>query len=425
MKRFTTLLAQIIFLIAALPAVATPVVVHIVGSSANRYCVNLAILRSFDGGTQVNVGATASSFNWSDISYFHGTMGGTDTIVETRFEGSTAGIAAITKGWTTAFLPDDLDQTAGATIAVYTTSFPNFSTGYGLNTLPTTNQVTPDAVLSDLFQSSTTYRSPVLQDSPSQAVGVVPYVWIRTPSANSSVNAIDNMTRQTATLLYGNGSLPLAFWSGLSSDEGSILYAAGRNPDASSRVCIFAECGQGITPTVVQYHPTNTGSDATAVSGLSQTGSITAIEVFPDTSGVGGRTFLGGNGGEWSDSYLSNYMSKVFNIGTPGALIAYCSLADAISSVKWGAVPIAWNGVSIIQSNGVGNQPTVDLTPIMNGTYTYWSYEHVLYLSGQTTAKKSVANRIANLMKQSFYQIPVSNMRVSRQVDGGYTGPVY
>ena len=432
MKPANKILA-IIAAVGATTASAAPVVLHITGSTAFRAQTNLAIVKSFDSGTTVNVGTSNASLGSSGASYFHGTMGGVDVIVETKFTGSTGGIKAVTSGALLEFFPDNLDTVSGATVGIVTgtsPTIPTFSSGNGLNATPSgVNTVAAEMTMADTYQSATLYRTPVLAGatitgSSNDIVGVIPFVWIRTPSSDAPLANLTNMTNKTANLLYGNGTLPLAFWSGLASDETNIVYGAGRDPDSGTRLSTFAESGLGANATVVQYNPS--AQNATAVSGVSTSGQITGVQVFPDTNVVNlGQTFVNGNAGEASGGTLAGYMSKAFNTGTPGALVAYLSYNDAAGAIQAGAVPLTWNGVSITTTNGLGNAPTFDFTNIRNGKYTFWAYEHVLFLSGTPAAKKTVANKIATQIFTTDAPVLISSMRVSRQVDGGIVGPRY
>lgn len=444
MKPAKSILALLAIFGAVSAASAAPTVVHITGSTAYRANTNTAILKSFDNGTTVKVGVTSSSLGGSGVSFFHGTMGGQDVIVETKFTGSAGGVKAVTNSLSLDFLPDDTDTRGGNFSTVDITasaspSVPSFGSTAGSNgfcqtpggTNPSVNLVPAEVTMSDTFQNATLFRSPTLIGAvingganPAEIVGVVPFLFFRTPSSNAAVNALTNMTPKTANLLFGNGSLPLAFWSGNSADEAKIVYGAGRDPDSGTRLTTFAETGLGANATVVQYSPLT--QDATATS-VSQAGSITSVQVFPDTTVTNlNQVFKDGNAGEASGGTLATYVAKEFNTGTPGALVAYSGTGDASGAISKGAVPLTWNGVAIWNSvPALGGAMTFDFTNIQNGKYSFWGYEHMLYLSGTLPAKKAVANKIATQIFNTDAQILISTMRVSRQVDGGIVGPRY
>ncbi len=432
MKMMTAFCASL-FALTAASSVHAITMVHIAGSTTYAGSANAAILKSFDTGTSVRVGTTHSDFTRSLVTFFRGTMGSTTTIIETNFSGSVAGIKAVTLGETLEFFDDNLYLVTGTTRGITVSSnptIPSFSVGAGLNDIPSgLNVVVPEVVLSDVWQSGTLYKTPTLTGAAitgqaAGTVGVIPYVWIRTPSASSAVNGLWNMNHNFLGMLYGNGTLPLALWSNNSADETKLVYAAGRNPFSGSRLAAFAEGQVGANSTVVQYHPLSQNS--TPVTGLSQTGSITAVELWPDTTIASpAGSFVYGNGGEASGQALSAYMSKVFNIGTAGAMVAFCGTRDASEAIQKGAVPLCWSGVSLVSSYALGSLPTYNYDLIRNGKYTFWAYEHMYYPSGTATDRKTVANKIATQLYNVDAQILMSSMRVSRPVEGGIVGPRY
>ncbi|MDB6117238.1 MAG: hypothetical protein JWO08_1019 [Verrucomicrobiaceae bacterium] len=440
MNRAQKLLANLAFLGAASSAFSATVI-HITGSTAYRSQTNTAILKSFDNGTTVKVGSTNAALGSSAVSYFHGTMGGVDTIIETKFTGSVGGIKAVTSGALLEFLADDTDTRGGnfSTVNIVASSsptVPSFGSTVGANGLcqtpggtnPSVNSVAAEVTMSDTFQDATQYRSPtltgaVIPGAPPAKVGVVPFVWIRTPSAAANVSALNNMNPTLANLLYGNGTLPLAMWSGLASDESYLVYGAGRDPDSGTRLSTFAESGRGANSTVRQYHPLTEDTTATSIS---QAGSINSVEVFPTTTVANlGQTFINGNAGESSGGTLAGYMAKGFATANPGALVAYSGTGDASGAIQKGAQILAWNGVSLATQPALGTTPAFDFNLIRNGKYTFWSYEHMLYLSGISADKKTVANKIATQIYTTDAQILISSMRVDRAGDGAQVTPVY
>ena len=410
---------------------ADAVVVHITGSTVFRAQMNRAIIKSFDPGTHVKIGVTNTNLDNSAVSYFRGTMNTIDTIIETKMTLSVDGVKAVC---------NNLDTVPGAVqeISDPQSPVPNFTSGNGLSPIPSgQNTVAAEVTMSDTYQSTTLYRSPPLAravinggQNRTGIVGVAPLVWVRTPCDAAPVAAFTNMTANAVSLLYGNGTLPLAFFTHQATDESFLIYAAGRMPDSGVRLNAFAECGLGANATVVQYHPAAQTFGASYP--LSLTGMITDVEVFPDTLSTGlGRVFVDGNAGESSGGNLAAYMSKVFNTGTPGALVTYFSIADATNAIRNGAVPLTWNGVAIVASpSSLGSSPVFDFSVVRNGQYTFWAYEQMLYNRSADPTKKTVADKIATQIfnedaDSSSTGIRVKSMRVSRQVDAGIIGPVY
>lgn len=431
MNRAKALLAHLA-IFGATSSAFSATVIHITGSTAYRGQTNAAILKSFDNGATVQVGCTNASFSSSAVSYFHGMMNNVDTIVETKFTGSVGGIYAVTKGNALDFLPDNLDQTPGKTLPVTASASPTIPDfANNVNALPAgLNTVPAEVTMSDTYQDATIYRTPKLQGAVvpngTELVGVVPFVWIRTPSADASIAAVNNMTPQLTNLLFGNGTLPLALWSGLAADETSLIYGAGRDPDSGTRLTTFAESGLGANAGVVQYRPAAGGETSTAVGGISQSGSITQVVVFPTTTVANlDQTFYNGNAGEATGGTLAAYMSKAFATGTPGALVAYSGTGDASGAIQKGAVILPWNGVSLATQPALGTAPTFDFNLIRNGRYTFWGYEHMLYLPGLLPEQQAVANKIATQIFNVDAQITLGSMRVRRAADGSQVKPVY
>ena len=412
-------------------------VLHITGSTAYRARTNYAILHSFDAGT-VNVVATSSPLGKSGVSLFHGTVGGVDTIVETSFTGSVGGIKAVTSNANVPFLPDNADTAGGAYVNNAVTTPDTHSASSELTVTTTaggnnTNSVPAEVTMADTYQSATLYKTPVLTGATisggaPEIVGIIPFVWLRSPSADTGVSSITNLNPQLINLLYGNGSLPASLFTGNSADVNSLIYAAGRDPDSGTRLTAFAESGLGANATVVQYRPTGgsagSGTNGTAVGGLSNAGSVTSVEVWPTTTVANlGQSFSGGNAGESSGGTLVGYVSKAFATGTPGALIAYSSSDDAKSAIQAGAQLLSYNGSSLASQPALGTAPTYDFTQITNGKYTFWGYEHMLYTSGTLPALKTLANKIATQIFTTEAIITVGAMNVSRPGDGGQVGP--
>ena len=438
MKPAKAILAFLAIFGAVATASAAPVVLHITGSTAFRAQTLTAAFKSFDASTNVSVGSDKTAYTSSNYAYLHGTMNGADTIIEMTFTGSTGGIKATTSQAAIDFFPDNLDTAGNTTsVAVVTGSSALPTITLTANAAPSTNKVAADVTMADTTQSTTVFRSPVLTPASPEIVGVVAFQWIRTPSADSQVAALTNMNPRTANLLFGNGSLPLAFWSGLASDETNIVYAAGRDPDSGTRLSAFAETGLGANATVVQYHPTGastavsgggsggSGQDSTATAGVSNNGHITSVEIYPDTTVVNlGQLFTNGNAGEASGGNLSGYMAKIFSTGTPGAMVTYASTNDTKTAIANGAIPLTWNGVAISNSPGLAT-PTFNFDLVRNGQYSFWTYERMLCKNGIDTTHKTIANKIATQIQTYDAPVLLSSMRVSRQIDGGIIGPNY
>jgi hypothetical protein len=82
---------------------------------------------------------------------------------------------------------------------------------------------------SDVFQASSGFTTPELSD---EQVAIQPFVWVRSASCPSTVT---NITMQQLRFAL-QGSCPLSYLTGNSSDYSSTVYFTGRNKDSGSRV---------------------------------------------------------------------------------------------------------------------------------------------------------------------------------------------
>jgi hypothetical protein len=82
-------------------------------------------------------------------------------------------------------------------------------------------------------------------------------------------------------------------------------------------------------------------------------------------------------------------------------------LSDANTAIGGGAKELTYNGVLYSLDN------------VKNGLYTFWCYEHLMYKKTLTGVKKTVADTLANQIDTVDAPIKRSDMRVSREADGG------
>ena len=207
------------------------------------------------------------------------------------------------------------------------------------------------------------------------------------------------MTQQLAQALYGNGSLPLAFFTGTTADKTATVFATGRDPLSGTRLTAFAESGVGVASTVVQYKPTVAS------------GAVTAQVPWPAET-INGIAFDQGNSGYASGSSLVTTMQATTSaIG--GYYVSYMGVSDADSAIAGGAVELTWNGVPY------------SLLNVKEGKYTFWGYQHLMYQSTLSGTKKTVADAIAQQIKNVDSPILLSDMQVERPADGGLIIPKY
>jgi hypothetical protein len=331
-----------------------------------------------------------------------GPSSGQAVVFELAFAGSLGGLNAVTGNLST--IPNSgfassqtwLSPTANTLTALSGTgaiagatilSSPNFDTAG-----------TPDATMSDSFQSSTPYGTPALvEENPAgNGIGVVDFNWVKgtqhasIPSA--SYNAFTNITTLQAQDILANGFLPLSLFTGNSADAGYDVLLVGRNNDSGTRLDAEAETGYGFGGVEAQFQP-NTSS-----------GNIT------------GTTFVGDNGFSSGGSVAASLNRPVSGAddanGVPYVFVGYLGKSDTATATS-GSTP----GVALTY-NGEGNSNT----NIQNGAYTFWSYEHLYYRSGFSGVKKNAIDLISNQARvtdgiQSGTLL--STMNVSRSIEGG------
>jgi len=104
----------------------------------------------------------------------------------------------------------------------------------------------------------------------------------------------------------------------------------------------------------------------------------------------------------------------------PDWFIAYLGLNDAKTALT-GANPnftLSFNGTGLTNSGGVFS----DLSPVEKGKYTFWGYEHFLYLPALTGDQLNVAQLIETEILTSTAPVSgvlVADMTVHRDSDGG------
>ncbi len=234
MKSIKTLLAGLLALSAAGIAHAQTVV-HLTGSTAFRASTVIAITHILQPGfTYAYVGSSFTGAN-QQIFTGHTITNNISVIIKTSWSGSVGGVQTVSQQLPiSTWLTNSTSQSTGGT---------SIATGSAIYDSP----AVPEVCMSDGFQSSTPYPSPALIET---TVGVVPFMFVRSAGAPAGLT---NITPQLAQNLWLNGTNSLALFTGSSSDQGTIVYATGRNADSGTRLTAFAETGVGVFTSVVQY----------------------------------------------------------------------------------------------------------------------------------------------------------------------------
>ncbi|NBR84083.1 MAG: hypothetical protein EB141_02010 [Verrucomicrobia bacterium] len=379
--------------------------VYITGSTAFRAAAYAAIASLYDSGFNVNASSSTaapfttianaqapnrptsdSTYNGAAFMTFSGTMnsafGSQIVTIYCNWSGSVEGIRDLTQGNSLPFLSTAVSQT---------TSFSDAGT-----------TAVADFAFSDVFQSTTIYKTPTLQ---TLACGVVPFVFVKNNGATANLT---NITHQQAINLFANGVVSLGSitgdtTTGTSSDTNKVACLIGRYNGSGTRAAVFADTGYGALKNSVNYK-------YSATAGPGSTAAFTIVTPDPNVGYLGGASIKTDLGNNISQALLVDGSTY----GT-GYAIGYLGVKDAfgVTGNSAGALNLTYDGTPF------------STNAVQNGSYTLWSYEHFYNKSGinanLTTLKANIVGAIpANLgTGTTLIGIPASSMNVSRSVDGG------
>jgi hypothetical protein len=269
-----------------------------------------------------------------------------------------------------------------------------------------------DLAFSDTYQGTslfngdfngTTYATLVGHDEGDGVVGVVTFCWV------ASTNCpITNVTAMHAQSILNLGNAPVALFTGNPSDENKGVYLIGRNSDSGTRLATFGECGFGANSLPQQY----------------RYNSSTNIELYPAET-INGVFADTGNSGYSSGGTVAGFMTNTLGAGSAlkvgsgssayanNFLIGYSGISDANSFTANGLKKLTYNGVDSTTAN------------IANGSYTFWTYEHLYENPDASALAKSVAASIGSSLQNASTatvtpNVGYNDMRVGRNGDGLY-----
>jgi hypothetical protein len=244
----------------------------------------------------------------------------------------------------------------------------------------TTTGIPSDIAFSSIFQAATEFPEPVLDD---QTFGATPINLVKSTLGTAGITNIT--THQLKTLL-ANGSLPAWFFTGNTNDTHTI-YFINRDPTAGQRVTVLLE---SLFTGFPQSYFWNTGSS----------------QWVPDPTG---RT-----AGQIT-THLNTYSNA----------ISYLISEDSYN-VNAGQNILTYNGNKAFKGT-FSNSTTNDFSPVINGQYSLWVYEHLLT---RTTAPVDVQNfrtaligSIESELQVSSFSIPIGRLKVERSADGAPVAP--
>jgi len=414
MKATKTILAGAIALAFSSQAFAD-VTVYITGSSAFRGSAHAAIATLLGATTSggniqaayLDNAAGDRNFGNTNAATFRGTVAGIPgtVTIKTRWTGSAAGVLALTGDVqpTGGFLADSVNL-GNATLNTSGTPGASVTGGATAGAAPAIENHVADVAFSDVTQGTTPFKSPGLfQDK----VGVIEFKWVASKDWNiPGGTQIDNVTSQLAQSLFGSiGELPLSVFTGdLTQRAGGAnaakVFAIGRDPDSGTRLTAFAESGLGTTVNVQQYQPTIAS------------GAVTSQILWPAGT-VNGLPVDEGNSGYDSGGNLATAMRASSFANTGGFYVTYLSVGDAATATNGGvAKELKYNGVPYSRQS------------VIDGTYTFWSYEWLMYRNNQPAGDvKTFADKLRAQIKITPGALHTTDLKVSRAQDGGVVTP--
>jgi len=367
--------------------------IYMSGATAFRSVANTAI-RSY---CNANGGSIIASNNatWSKADRFVGsfTNGGSTNFITVAWSGSEGGIQS-------AAGPRSGDNAVNNTF-------------WGINASGTNSGTTisapADLAFSDTYQGTSlfngdyngrTYAQLEGHDGGDGVVGIVSFCWVASAGC-----PITNVTSMAAQNIIVAGNAPVALFTGNSNHETQGVFLIGRNSDSGTRLATFGECGIGATRNPQQY----------------KYNSSTNIELYPEET-INGEYAGPGNSGYNSGSLVSGSMTNTLGVGSAlkvdGAsstyssnyLIGYSGVSDA-NSTGGTLKKLTYNGVDSSTDN------------IANGSYTFWTYEHLYANPDASALARSVASSIGSSLRNSLTpsvtpNVGYKNMRVGRNGDG-------
>lgn len=364
-------------------------VFNITGATAFRASANNAIISILGGASTQYAFTGTSGISGTNRAIFVGTMAqfpGDTIIVRASWSGSTQGIK------------DVEDNTPVQVLDVASpVSTAGINLGVGANPAPVFTTVVAQWSFSDVDRLLSERPNATFTGGP---VGVVPFMFL---AGEGSPAALNNMTDQLHRTLWSAGTLPIAFFTGDTSDTTTVL-ATGRNNGSGTRATILAETEYGAFTGVIQFGATFTGS---------------RTESFPTAKLVTGTEF--GNGGNSSNSGVREILTRraddITFDGEPFDVtyVSYLTISDALAAITEGAQEMTYNGVQFSAEN------------VKKGLYSLWGYQQ-FYLDADSTTEEQIFDTAFRAAIPSTLDgvnaIPITEMSVTRTLgDGGPIAP--
>ena len=389
-------------------------------------------------------------------------------VVKTSWTGSTAGLVDLAAGTADNFIPNTATTSSISIYPINNTDSTGASNSFGSNIVKgsyTAETDVPNLTFSDSYNTSVAsalsgargtapgYSSlSLLQSAISaanyagtsagagaqDAVGIIPFAWYAgncSASASGTITPSDfkGVTQESISSLIG-GITPLPFFTGNAAESSDYVALIGRNEDSGSRIAAFREAQQGFSPSDHQYAITLNNNQTTGTLTLSSGGSTINTGGVTYTSSTQTTSQATDASAAQFQSTAQLYTEKTLGWGTPGhsgyasggdvtnVLLADNNQPDvmATSLGKTGNAYfigyLGWaDGYGLTNpvhgtSNGYQltyNGVTPSVANIQNGTYSFWAFEHMYYLTTGSVGNligtnKTAADGIADLVFSTY-----------------------
>ncbi len=423
-------------------------VLHIAGSTAYRVAVTGAIINYLGGSGNVKAAFVGSADNQKNLfgaaqAIFESADG--SQIVKTDWTGSLAGVVDVVQNNTTLkWFPTTQTMTT-ITVNIAGSNGTNATGGTAVASIASPELTAPEVAMSDAYFTSVaasistapgsgeTIGNNILNaaiapagtgaDSNNDRVGIVPFGWWL-GNVSGTASGATNITQQVAYALT-QSPVPVTFLTGNASQKNAFFYLVGRNEDSGTRIAALTE-SQGAN---ISYNNTTAfngsviqnqiqfvgGTGADANGNFTSGTSVSGINLFPEQP-LNTEPSI-----EWTTLAHTGYISggNVASVlGTPnpttgltfgtgakasentGAayLLGYLGWADGYGITSTGHTPLQYNGVTLSAAN------------IQNGTYSFFTFEHMYYLTDsspnainvKTSNNQAIADGIADLVFSTF-----------------------
>lgn len=360
--------------------------VYITGSTAFRANVYAACQKLFTNGFTTTFGdkphggdGTTGSGNtaWAMKGTATNTLsfGGSPLVIHALFTGSVSGI----------------DSVEHATPLI----FPNGTGTSGTAVSDPTNYVTSSPTIA--FSDSASAASPAYDVGNTggafteEQVAVQPFVMCRSRASAGVVTNINNVTWEQLRTAIPKGRIPYSNWSGSTADTNTFVYLFERTTDSGTRVTFIEEMSYAYDQSATVYLFDNfSTSFYQATNSLFATAGTNGYGVIGSSAGNGnanlnwGPGFIGGGDLRTALRYTSANNQSIGCLSFGDSRTAGDNVPVSGTGTQWGTI-LPLNGTWPTAAGSAINTSattTNDFSPVTSGLYPLWTYEVVVYPTG-------------------------------------------